>query len=124
MRKAVFISVLLFCIFFFTCSLFILNPVPVPPENKCLVITGEVSKIFAAGQKDIIFQLADINKKFYINRGLEKGLSIDELNTALLQKEITIKYPKYWTPLDFTNSIKHISKVEFKGKTIYTELES
>jgi len=116
MKKAVFIIVLLCCLFFFACSLFILNPVPAPPEEKCFVVIGEVSKIFAAGQRDIIFQLADINMKFYINRGLEKGLSIEELKTILLQKEITIKYPKYWTPLDFTISIKHISKVNLKEK--------
>ena len=33
------------------------------------------------------------------------------------------KYPKYWTPLDWNNSVRHISKVEFDEEIIFNELK-
>lgn len=99
----------------------ILRPVPIPDEKDCLVVTGTVIGITEGGVNDVIFTLAGQDKTFYINRGLERGLDLDKLRTELMRKEITIKYPEYWTPLG--NSSKHISKLETLGLTIFSELD-
>ena len=38
-------------------------------------------------------------------------------------KEITIKYPHHWTPLDPNNKIKHLSKLYFEDEVIFSEVE-
>ena len=53
---------------------------------------------------------------YYINRGLEKGLSIKELNDKLLNKKVTLHLPEFWlgTP-------EHIAQLELNDIVIYTE---
>lgn len=99
------------------------RPVPVPDENDCLSLKGTVSEVYEAGVKDVVFKLQGLDKKFYINRGLERGLDLKKLRADLTNKEILIKYPKYWTPLDPGNSVRHISKLECDGRPVFTELD-
>lgn len=99
------------------------RPVPIPNEKDCLVLKGTVSEVYEAGTKDVIFKLDGFDKEFYVNRGLEKGMDLKKLRADLVNKEIVIKYPKYWTPLNPTNSIRHVSKIEFDGRTIFTEID-
>jgi hypothetical protein len=81
-----------------------------------------VSEVYEEGVKDVVFTLQGLDKQFYINRGLERELDLKTLS-ELTHKEIVIKYPKYWTPLDPGNAIRHISKIEYEGKTIFSELD-
>jgi len=103
--------------------LLVLRPVPIPLEKDCLTTRGIVSEIYEAGTNDVVFKLQDQSKQFYINRGLERGLELNKLRSELISKEITIKYPKHWTPLDPVNSVRHISKVEHEGRIVFSELE-
>jgi hypothetical protein len=103
-----------------TVGILVFRPVPIPNEKDCLIVQGSVIEINEAGVKDIVFTITGQDKTFYINRGLERGLELQKLRAELIDKEVTIKYPKYWTPLG--NSSKHISKVESAGRTIFTEL--
>ena len=102
-------------------GILILRPVPIPNEMDCEVVSGTVIQIEEQGVKDIVFTIAGKKKTFYVNRGLERGLELDKLRSELMNKEITIKYPRYWTPLG--NSSHHISKIEFSGRTIFTEID-
>lgn len=99
-----------------------LRPVPIPEEKDCIVVTGTVEEIYEAGVKDIVFKIKNKNQKFYINRGLETGLTLKGLEKDLLGKEVTIKYPDYWTLLA-DESVRHLSKMEYNGKTIYSEID-
>ncbi|MDQ3141901.1 MAG: hypothetical protein M3Q56_06600 [Bacteroidota bacterium] len=103
-------------------AIIIFRPVPVPDEKACLISNGIVVEIYEGGVKDIVFKLHGQNKLFYINRGLESRLDIKLLRDKLMNKEVTIKYPKDWTPLNWGSSVRHISKIEFDGRTIFTEL--
>lgn len=99
------------------------RPVPIPDEKDCLILKGTVGEIYEAGTKDIVFKLRGVDKEFYINRGLEKGLDLKKLRADLTNKVIVIKYPNYWTPLNPTNSIRHVSKIESDGTTVFTEID-
>lgn len=99
------------------------RPIPIPDEKDCLILKGTVREVYEAGTKDVAFKLNGLDKEFYINRGLEKGLDLKKLRTDLTNKVIVIKYPKYWTPLDPTNSIRHVSKIECDGRTVFTEID-
>jgi hypothetical protein len=104
-------------------GILIFRPVPIPKEKDCLSLKGTVTDVYMGGVNDVIFKLQGFDKEFYINRGLERGLDLKKLRADLTNKEIVIKYPKYWTPLKAGNSMRHISKVECNGKTIFTELD-
>ena len=64
-----------------------------------------------------------VARRFYINRGLENGLELNNLKEKLIGNSIVVKYPKYWTPLDWNDKIKHISKVEFNNEILFNELK-
>lgn len=111
--------------FFLLCAiaLVIARPVPIVSEDKAIIQEGIVSDIYEGGVKDIVFKLENNNDIFYINRGLERGLEITSLKEELIGKEVIFKYPKHWTPLDWDNSSKHISKVETKNEVIFNEFK-
>jgi len=101
----------------------IFRPVPFPDEKDCLSLKGKVTEIYEAGVKDVVFKLEGFDGEFYVNRGLERGMELNNLRAKLINKEIVIKYPTYWTPLDPGNSVRHISKIEYEGRTVFTELD-
>lgn len=102
----------------------IFRPVPIVTESEALIVKGVVTQISEGGTNDIVFRLKDNNTRYYINRGLELGLTLENLRTQLIDHEVTLKYPSYWTPLDWNNSIRHISKVEFGNEVLFNELRS
>ena len=107
---------------FFIVAILIFRPVPIVTEDKAISITGIVSEIYSNKGNDIIFIVENTNQKFYINRGLENNLELEDLKNKLIGQAVTMKYPKYWTPLDWNNSIRHISKLEFRDKVLFNEL--
>ncbi|MCB0667208.1 MAG: hypothetical protein KDC80_15375 [Saprospiraceae bacterium] len=98
-----------------------LSPVPILPEKRCLIAEGVVSDINADGH-DIFITLNDNSKRFYINRGLDKDLDVENLIEKLKGKKINLKYPSYWTPLDPLSHTRHLSKVEYRDSVWYSEL--
>ena len=120
MKKISIYLLVLFLILFFILAL---RPVPSLPELECEVTTGIVTDLFEGGEKDIVFRLRGDKRAFYINRGIEKGLILSDLQDRLSGKEVTFKYPKYWSPLDPASRAVHLSKVEFDGITIYAEFD-
>ena len=105
-------------------AVLIFRPVPIVSESKAISEIGIVKEIYTNKGNDVIFIMLNTERKFYINRGLEYGLELDNLKEKLIGNPIVMKYPKYWTPLDWNNSIRHISKVEFKNEIIFNELKA
>ena len=120
MLKKVFIGI---AILFITIGILIFRPVPIATEDRAIIVTGTVSAIYESGIKDVSFKLKDNPTIYYINRGLENGLVLDTLKAQLIGEEVTLKYPKYWTPLDWDNRIRHLSKVEWKNTVVFNELK-
>ena len=104
-------------------AVLIFRPVPIVSENKAISENGIVKDIYTNKGNDIIFIMENTNRNFYINRGLENGLELNNLKQKLIGNPIIIKYPKYWTPLDWHNSVRHISKVEYNGEILFNELK-
>jgi len=120
MKKKILI---IFAILFVVFTALIFRPVPIVTENKALVVSGIVSDIYEGSVKDIVFQLEDDNHIYYINRGLERGLEMGDLKQNLIGNKVILKYPKHWTPLNWNDKIKHISKVESSGQVFFNELK-
>jgi hypothetical protein len=114
---------ILICVVFLGFALLILRPVPILAEKDCQVLKGTVTDVYEAGVKDVVLTLHGQKKLYYVNRGLERGLDLTTLKQQLINEEVVIKYPDYWTPLDINQRSIHISKIEHNGKTVFTELK-
>ena len=71
--------------------------------------------------KICVFKLMNDESRYYINRGIESGLSVEELKEVLLGKEVYITYPPHWSFLDPMNTTKHISKLATRNEIFYSE---
>ncbi len=101
----------------------VLRPVPIPDSvEECLKVDGEVLDIIDAGTYDIRFIIEGDNSIYYINRGLERGLNLDELKDKLIGKTITLYYPEYFSILDPNNNSRHLNQVNFLDEIIFTEI--
>lgn len=120
MKKKIILGIV---VVLFIAALSIFRPVPIVTEDKALIETGVVAKILEGGINDVVIRLKGNKRVFYINRGLESGLDLDDLKERLVGNEVTVKYPKYWTPLDWNNKIKHISKLELNEEVIFNEFK-
>ncbi|MEL6942244.1 MAG: hypothetical protein AAFO82_06210 [Bacteroidota bacterium] len=120
-KKSLFFSGLGIIFFVFVALVF--RPVPMNlTESECEFVEGTVSHIWEGGVKDVVFNLEETNRKFYINRGLENGLELEALRQQLIGKKVQIYYPDYWTPLVPKDGIKHLSKLVHEEEVIYSEL--
>ena len=98
-----------------------IRPVPIVPEADCLEVTGTVARVFEGGPFDVMFELPGVDQRYYVNRGLERGLDLTNLRETVVGNTVTLKYPDYWTPLDPIGSIRHVSKVEFGDAVLFDE---
>lgn len=84
--------------------------------EDCVVKKITVSKIYEGGVKDIVFEEENGNF-YYINRGLEQGLTLEGLEKKLLQKEITLHVFEFW----FGSESNHISRLALGDEIVFTE---
>ena len=124
MKKIAKIILITFSLTILIIAVLIFRPVPIVSENKAISENGIVTEIYTNKGNDIVFILENTNRRFYINRGLENGLELNNLKQKLVGNPIVVKYPKYWTPLDWNNSVRHISKVEYNGEILFNELKA
>ena len=117
-------ALILFGMFAFLSFALIFTPVPIVCEDNAIVETGTVKSIYEGGEKDVVIVLDETTRRFYVNRGLENGLDLESLQSQLMGHKVVLKYPKYWTPLDWNNTIKHLSKIEFEGEVIFNEFRT
>nr|WKN34275.1 hypothetical protein K4G66_18005 [Tunicatimonas sp. TK19036] len=101
----------------------ILRPVPMVTEDEALTVKGEVIHVAEGSSHDVVLTLADVDEHFYINRALEEDFTLPALKEKLLRKEVEIKYPSYWTPLDPTSQVRHVSKLSIDEEVIFSELK-
>ena len=123
MKKTLKRFLLISGLIFLLIAILIFRPVPIVSEDEAITKIGVVKDIYSNQGNDIVFTIENNKRRYYINRGLELGLHLEDLKQELIGKEITIKYPKYWTPLDWNNQIRHLSKLEFRDKVLFNELK-
>ena len=97
----------------------VFKPVPIVKESECIIEKGMVIKLFETGKNDISIILKDNDRRFYINRGFEVLNRNDMMK--LIGRDVVLKYPSYWTPLDPFDKYKHVSKLEYEGVIVFDE---
>ncbi len=104
---------LLFASAFLLNSCIIQNPKP----EKCEVKEITVTKIYEGGTKDIVIDNTD-NNLYYINRGLEQGLTIKALKDHILNKKATLHLAK-----TIAGTSRHIAQLKVNDSIYYTEFK-
>jgi len=113
MRKVAFFAVL----FSLPLLAFFVLVVPSPDASNTAEKIGIVTNIFEGGEKDIVFKLSGDEHNYYINRGLETGLKINELMDQLIGREVLLVFPKR----SMGTGIKHLYHVQAGEREIYSE---
>jgi len=99
-----------------------LRPIYNVSTDDCSSVSGELVNLYEAGEHDVFFQLRGDERRFYINRGLENGLTLNELKAELLNQPITLTYVNHWTPLDPMNQVRHVAELSYQGNILYSEI--
>ena len=88
-----------------------------PKPEDCDVKEIVVTKIYEGGTLDIVF--AEENGDFYyINRGLEQGFTLSEMEETVLNKKVTLHLAKV-----ITGTSNHIAQLALEEDVIYTEFK-
>ena len=104
-------------------ALLALKPLPRPTAENCRKQAGTVVKIETGkGSGDIVLSLQGDDHYYYINRGQERGLSINCLAAKLQNRKIELLTIRHWTPLDPASNTRHIARIECEGEEVYSEL--
>ena len=98
-----------------------LRPVPKPEKDNLKQAGGTVEKIWESGTGDVSIKLAGTKKVFYINRGLERGLNLENLQRKLVGRKVALQYIGHWTPLAPFDDGRHIAKLFLPNEMIYDE---
>jgi hypothetical protein len=99
-----------------------LKPLPQPTPANCKLVQGVVEKVYNnIGDGDLTIRLKNDDGYYYINRGLDKGLTADILGKQLLEMPVAIFYIKHWSLINLGGKSRHIARIETGGKVLYNE---
>lgn len=99
-----------------------LRPVPAAAVYNVTTITGKIVKVTkAGGPGDVMLELKNDDRTFYLNRGTENGLTIDMFKKNLLFRQATLDFVEHWTPLDPTAEKVSVARVAVSGQTIWQQ---
>ena len=86
-------------------------------------VTEKIVDIYDNGNYDIGFRLEGDDNRYYINRGQQHGLSIEELREKYMDKTLAVSYVSQFSVLDWDNSLRHINRIEFGDEMVFNELK-
>jgi len=86
-----------------------------PKLEECEVKEIVVTKIYEGGVKDIVIDNTE-NHLFYINRGLEQGLKIEDLQKHIINKKATLHLAN-----SLVGTSRHIAQLKVGDSIFYTE---
>ncbi len=100
------------------------RPVRNVQPDDVIEITGRVIDIKEAPGFDIVISLENDEHYYYINRGLQYDLTIEQLSTDILNKRVTLYAIKRWTIFTRDSNMGHVSKLMIHDNVIYNEINN
>ncbi|MBC8755539.1 hypothetical protein H2O64_12755 [Kordia sp. YSTF-M3] len=97
------------------------KPVTTVNSDDCVLISGKIVSIEEGTSNDIQIRLENDSHYYYINRGLEKGVNLEQLSSKVLNKTVTLYCPNRWTIVSPDGIVPHISKMEKGTTVVYSE---
>ena len=88
-------------------------------KDNSVEVTGIVDSLYEGGVKDLVFKLKYDSNIYYINRALENGFDLKEINSTLLGKEISLWYSKHRS-----RPGGHMMQLKYQDSIYYTEWQN
>jgi len=88
-----------------------------PSPEGCTLKEVQVKRVYEGGVKDVVFA-DDSGETYYINRGLENGLQLAELEDLVVDKNVTLHLANV-----IYGTTAHIAQLAVDGQVIYTEFD-
>jgi len=109
---------------FITVAFQTFRPITNVQPDEVIEITGIVTKIEEGAGFDIVITLKNDSHYYYINRGLQQGLTIEKLQKEILNKKVAL-YPIHrWTIFTRDKIMGHVSKLMIGDRVIFNELKN
>lgn len=99
------------------------RPVRNVSPDDVLKITGTVTDVNEAPGFDIAIAIKDDPHYYYINRGLQLGLTIEELRGQILNQTVTLYPIKRWTIFTTDSNMGHIAKLVYGDTVLFNEIK-
>ncbi|MDB9960698.1 hypothetical protein OAD62_01235 [Oceanihabitans sp.] len=87
-------------------------------KDKSIQVIGIVDTLYEGGVKDLVFKLKNDSNIYYINRALENGFDLNEMNGDLLGNEVIIWHAKS------RRGGGHMMQLKFQDSIYYTEWQN
>jgi len=85
-------------------------------------VQATLIRISEGTSHDLLIELKDDPNHYYINRGLEQGLHLQELKNELEGKEIRLRYIKHWSLLNPVGRARPLAQLSADGKAIFNAM--
>lgn len=85
-------------------------------------VEGKVIGVYDNGNFDIGIRLEGDKGHYYINRGQQNGLSVSEMRTQFLGKDLAVSYVDQFSILDLKRQVRHINRIQKGEEMVYDEL--
>ncbi|WP_024768233.1 hypothetical protein [Aquimarina macrocephali] len=95
----------------------------VQPEDV-MKIEGIVTDIQEGPGFDIVIILKNDEHHYYINRGLQYQLTVEQLRSDILNKKVTLYGIERWTIFTRDKNMGHISKLMIDNNVIFNEIDN
>ncbi len=100
---------------------FTLRPIPAPGPGKFDVAESSLLDVREeGGPEDIVLQLADDDRLFYINRGMTT-ISPQKIKHLAGEQTVKVYFSNQWSLLDPASQNRHVYAVEAGDQMIYSE---
>ncbi|WP_082422505.1 hypothetical protein [Aquimarina longa] len=98
------------------------RPVRNVQPDDVMKVDGMVTDIKEGSGFDIIITLENDKHYYYINRGLQHNLIIDQLRSNILNKKVTLSVIKRWTIFTRDKNMGHISRLMIDNEVLFNEI--
>lgn len=101
-----------------------LTPVPRPTPDRCYSVTGRVSSVTSPGGLDVSIWVEGDDHRYYINRGVERGIDVAAWHQRLQGKQVQLKViRRNWSPLDADHDLAPVAEVTDPEGVVFTVME-
>ncbi|WP_025664426.1 hypothetical protein [Aquimarina megaterium] len=100
------------------------RPVRNVQPDDVMKIEGIVTNIQEGSGFDIVITLKNDKHHYYINRGLQYQLTVEQLRSDILNKRVTLYGIERWTIFTRDKNMGHISKLIVDDIVIFNEIDN
>ncbi|WP_082994799.1 MULTISPECIES: hypothetical protein [Aquimarina] len=100
------------------------RPVRNVQPDDVMKIEGIVTNIQEGSGFDIVITLKNDKHHYYINRGLQYQLTVEQLRSDILNKKVTLYGIERWTIFTRDKNMGHISKLIIDDIVIFNEIDN